>query len=102
MEADNLTVILNAAGEIVATAFEHDLRIPAEDAQTRLLLPRPGHSVHEISMPPGSRQLAWHELHARVQQHPLIAALRARCQEEARRRPHSRSQAPQLAADEEA
>jgi hypothetical protein len=101
MEPDNLTVILNAAGDIVATAFEQELRVAAEDVQTSLLLPRPGHSVHEISMPPGSRQLAWHELHALVQQHPLISAVRALRQEDAQFQANGQAQAPELRTVEE-
>jgi hypothetical protein len=71
-----LTVIMDAAGDIVATAFEQDLRIAGEGPQAQLLAPRPGQSMHEIIVPGSFRQMPWHEVHARVQQHPLIWAER--------------------------
>ena len=78
-----LTVITDAGGEIIATAFEEDLRVTGDDPQSGLLAPKPEHSIHEIEVPSNFKQLPWDELKARVQTHPAISAKRACRVEEA-------------------
>ncbi len=68
-----LVVITNAAGDIVATAFEQDLRTAHEDERARMLVPKPEHSAHEVIVPASFRQLPWPELHARLRQHPALS-----------------------------
>ena len=68
-----LVVLTNTAGDIVATAFEQDLRTAGEDERVRMLVPKPEHIVHELIVPASFRHLPWAELHARLRLHPTLA-----------------------------
>src|ERR671923_1898383 len=97
-----LTVIVNGCGDIVATAFEQDLRIAGDDPRACMLLPRPEHSAVDITVPASFRHLPWPELHARLRLHPGLSVTRPARGQKAKARPPVSSQSRYAWAEQRA